>query len=142
MFKHWMKAFRPRQDQPEEADIARDFSKVESELAQALAGVSALHGAMAPMLRVVRRMQMGYGYPAADIAYDLCMEEKAVRSILRALQAQGLAMLHPFHSEDDNLIRGSGYSLTAAGERLRMMLPDEAASIAHRVGVEPARAVA
>lgn len=88
-----------------------------------------MQASLSTLLRVVRGMDMEWGFPAAELADRVALDEKVVRSVLRALEAGGLAKRHPFFSEDTHLINGSGYSLTAAGEKLRTMLPADRAPL-------------
>ena len=105
----------------------RDVAHRKSAHLKAEAGI--IQASFGLMFRVVRSMDMEWGLPAAQLADDLDLDEKAVRTILRALEANGLAKRHPFFSEDTHLINGSGYSLTAAGEKLRTMLPPDPAPL-------------
>ncbi|GGO96427.1 hypothetical protein [Stakelama pacifica] len=72
--------------------------------------------------RVIKEMREGWAVPFSYVAADAGVPDKWTREIIRALAALGLAEHHPFCSEDDNLIRGSGYSLTANGARVQAML--------------------
>lgn len=140
-----------------DTDIARDFAKVETDINEALqlndaldktgkkyrdlysaearknahllAEAAIVQASFATTFRVVRGMDMEWGFPAAELADRVALDEKVVRSVLRALEANGLAKRHPFFSEDTHLINGSGYSLTAAGEKLRTMLPADPAPV-------------
>jgi hypothetical protein len=60
-------------------------------------------------------MHADCGYAAATISSHTGLPDKQVRAIIRGFEAYGWAFRHPFHSEDDNLIHGSGYSLTNTG---------------------------
>ena len=68
--------------------------------------------------KVLAEMRTDWGYPFAHLAADTGVLEKRVGQLVRAFNALGWAYRHSFHSEDDNLIRGSGYSRTALGERI------------------------
>lgn len=70
-------------------------------------------------LLVLESMHMDVGYAAATLSSFTGVSEAQVRVIVRAFEAFGWAFKHAFHSEDDNLLRGSGYSLTSEGWALR-----------------------
>jgi hypothetical protein len=96
----------------------------ERELAAKDAEIAGLMACSLPHLacRVLDEMDEYYGYSSKHIAQTLHVSEKQVRAILRSFEAFGWANLHPFFSEDDNLIRGSGYSLNSIGFRAKLAL--------------------
>ena len=66
-------------------------------------------------------MSQDYGWPAKDMVERVSeigveITEKRAAELHRAFAALGWAKKHPFFSEDDNLIRGCGYSLSRQGE--------------------------
>ncbi len=94
-----------------------------------LSRISELESALRPpeaVLTVMRRMDLGYGFPARDVAIDTEIPESTVKFIYRALEAMGWAKRHPFYDEDEPVIRGSGYSLTEKGLQARNVLGERA----------------
>jgi hypothetical protein len=75
-------------------------------------------------MRVITQMREGWGYPLSHYAADAGVPEKRTAQIVRAFAAFGWAERHQFFSEDDNLVRGSGYSLTAQGAKIEREVMD------------------
>lgn len=71
---------------------------------------------------VLKEMHADTGYSAETIASHTDVPVKQVRTIIRSFEAYGWAFRHPFFSEDDTFIRGSGYTLTNAGWDVRQAL--------------------
>ncbi len=76
---------------------------------------------------VLEYMHADCGYAASYIASMTGVAEAEVRKIIRGFEAYGWAFRHAFHSEDDNRIYGSGYSLTNEGWAARQAMLDAAA---------------
>lgn len=71
---------------------------------------------------VLEEMHADCGYAVSRISSHTQVPEKQVRAIIRGFEAFGWAFKHPFFSEDDNFIHGSGYSLTNEGWDVRQAL--------------------
>ncbi|RYG88571.1 MAG: hypothetical protein EON59_03980 [Alphaproteobacteria bacterium] len=72
--------------------------------------------------RVLDTMRDGWGYPIAYISADANVDPKRTRDLMRAFHALGWADRHAFFSEDDGLVRGSGYSRSPEGSRVAAAL--------------------
>lgn len=68
--------------------------------------------------KVLAEMRDGWGYPISYISADAGVDYKRTRDLMRAFYALGWADRHPFFSEDDGLVRGSGYSRSPLGARI------------------------
>lgn len=71
---------------------------------------------------VLEAMSDDWGHSAAQVAANSAVSDKDVRQIIRGFEAYGWAFRHPFFSEDDGLLHGSGYSLTKEGAEMRAAL--------------------
>lgn len=68
---------------------------------------------------VLEVMSDEWGRSVAQVSAFSSVADKDVRKIIRGFEAYGWAFRHPFVSEDDNLLHGSGYSLTKEGCEIR-----------------------
>lgn len=122
--QYWYRLSQNMTTQVAQLRDQRDTARAEAEANKADA--QRLSGAFGIVAKVMNRMSPDYGFPASEMADDLDMQKADVLAVLRFLQSAGLAKRHPFFSEGDNKIQGSGYSLTAAGYSLAIMMPPHA----------------
>jgi hypothetical protein len=103
------------------AGLMRRLDRADARLVKAAGHILDLKAVKLPenALLVLDSMFEDYGYSASYISSMTGVPEKEVMNIIRGFAAYGWAYRHPFHNEDDCLIRGSGYSLNNVGAKVR-----------------------